>query len=197
MRANLHRMEDGLCVLRIGPVPLVLINALRRCILRDVPTLAVTRVIVKTNSTNFWDEYISHRVALLPFRGEPGTITLDAHGTSPQPVTVLSSSIIGDQVHCALPDVPLLRLMEAQRLHLQADVGFGTGKQHARFAPGVCWITNTGDDEYDLHLEPRDGLDGVAVIREGLARVALVIDRMLDYSVLSVEPVATGVTVGA
>jgi hypothetical protein len=188
MLAHLERTQDGSCVVRFGPVPLVLINALRRCILRDVPTLAVTRVTIKANASNFWDEYISHRVALLPFVGQPGTVTLDVCGTSPQPITALSSCIRGDQARCALPDVPLLRLMEGQRLHVEADVGFGTGKQHARFAPGVCWITNVGEDEYALHLEPRAGLDGVAVIREGLRRMTAVIDRMVDYSILTSEP---------
>lgn len=192
MRLQLRREPNGTCVLRIAGTPLVLVNAMRRCILRDVPTLAVTCVTIKANSTNFWDEYISHRIALLPFHGRPGTITLNVCGTSPQPVTVLSSEIVTDHAHCALPNVPLLRLMEGQTLHVQADVGFGTGKQHARFAPGVCWIKDVGPEEYDLYLEPRDGLDGVAVLREGLVRMAHVIDRMVDYTVLSVETVSAG-----
>lgn len=187
MRAQL-RQQDGVSVLRLHGVPLVLVNALRRCILRDVATLAVTRVRIKANCSNFWDEYISHRIALLPFCGSPGRVRLNVTATSPQPETVMSAAIEGTATtRCALSDVPLLRLMEGQTLHLEADVGYGSGQQHARFAPGVCWITDAGEEEYDLHLDPRDGLDAVAIFQEGLMCMERVVDRMLTYDVLSTQ----------
>ena len=172
--------------LRLRGAPRVLVNALRRCILRDVNTISVTEVKIKTNTSNFWDEYIAHRIALIPYAGMPGELTLNCTGTACHPEAVLSSEIVGDCARVALDAIPIVKLIEGQQLHAEVTVGYGCGRQHARFAPGVCFFNEDGEDTV-LHLEPRDGESAARIITEGLAKVGKVIDAMTEYSTISRE----------
>lgn len=168
----------------VRDVPLCLMSALRRCVMRDVQTLGVQSVRIIENHTNFWDEYVAHRIALLPYEGSPSVVTLHIIGTQDVAHSVYSDAITGRDAKCAVTMAPIITLLKDQSVHLQATLTMASGKQHARFMPGLCWLTEEEGDVTTLHIEARDGVDAIETLRDALSAVRRVIDKMTAYTTL-------------
>lgn len=52
-----------------------LINAFRRILISDVPTMAIEKVIVVKNTTVMQDEVLAHRLGLIPLKANPKLFT--------------------------------------------------------------------------------------------------------------------------
>lgn len=148
------RATDAECSFRLEGATDALANALRRVLLRDLPTVAISRVRVFLNETPFPDDMLAHRLGLVPLRctsthlaqlaargplradaldDEPPTFTLHRTG----PCTVSSSDLVGAEgAPVPLADVGLCPLASDQTLTLHAWCELGRGDTHARF--GVC-----------------------------------------------------------
>jgi DNA-directed RNA polymerase subunit D len=136
-------------------------NALRRAMISDVPTLAIEDVRIYDNTSALFDEMLAHRLGLIPIRtdldaysdrascscggaGCPGcavTFTLSAEG----PKIVTSGDLI-PQDPKAVPvhdNIPVVKLVQGQKLVLEAKAVVNTGKEHAKWQPTlVCGYKN-------------------------------------------------------
>ena len=129
-------------------------NALRRSMLREVPIMAIDEVEFIANDSAMHDEIIAHRLAMVPLRtpggyslpGECGcregrcskcsvSLTLKREG----PAEVMSGDLEPSDEEAApvSGSIPILKLMEGQRLEIRAIARLGFGKQHAKWQPGV------------------------------------------------------------
>lgn len=68
--ARVLRQEGLYIEILFERVPLPILNALRRIIQLEVPTMAIDEVIFYENSTPLYDEIIAHRLGLIPLRSE-------------------------------------------------------------------------------------------------------------------------------
>ena len=136
-------------------------NTLRRIMLLDVPSLAIQKVIVRENNTAMFDEYIAHRLALIPIWSDIDYIeTTDScefcGGESPDGCShctvelalrvetdknttrmVMSKEIISrdSEYYPIHEDIPIIKMGGDQRLELDAIARFGRGREHAKFCP--------------------------------------------------------------
>jgi DNA-directed RNA polymerase subunit D len=132
-----------------------LANSLRRAILQEIPIMAVDEVEIKRNDSAMYDEVIAHRLAMVPLktpaRGyvlpedckcEEGRcpkcsveLTLKAEG----PTMVMSGDLksADEEVKPVSGSVPVIKLLEGQRLELTAIARLGLGKEHAKWQPAV------------------------------------------------------------
>lgn len=150
------------CSFRLHGASDALASAIRRTLLRDVPSIAVYQVEVLENNTPFPDDFIAHRIGLTPI----------AHGgcSRSNGCRLLNSPRFVDEAKCVcladpifevrvkgpgqlfshdfsctsqpvakapafVPGVVVCVLGEGQCLHLRAMANVGTGSTHARYIP--------------------------------------------------------------
>jgi hypothetical protein len=107
-------------------------NAVRRALLNDVSSCAPADVVFDVNTTCMPDEYIAHRIGLVPFDRACAVdyveAALDVCGRD-----VLSGDFVG--ATSAQSDVPIIKMLPGQRLKCRARVRRDTGAAHARYCP--------------------------------------------------------------
>lgn len=110
-----------------------LCNALRRTLLTDIKTEAPSSVRMITNVTCHTDEYIAHRVGLVPFRraGQGHTLTLHAVG----PRSVTCGDFVGPSFEPVHPNIELVYLDAGHALRMEVTFDARCAGTHARYSP--------------------------------------------------------------
>jgi len=143
--------------LLIRGVDVPYMNALRRIVLSEVPSMAIDDVVIIENSSMLQDEAIAHRLGLVPLKtdlesynlpeecpckSEFGcnlcrvTLTLDVEakdGTK----TVYSGDLKSENpsIVPVSDKIPIIKLAKEQKLRLEAYARLGKGKKHAKWQP--------------------------------------------------------------
>ncbi|OYT39470.1 MAG: DNA-directed RNA polymerase subunit D [Desulfurococcales archaeon ex4484_58] len=148
--------------LHVKDIPLHVLNSIRRTILSEVPTMAVDFVVFTINSSVFYDEYIAHRLGLIPLTseealekykspeecreaGEKGVFSedcfvkleLEGKGREGEIVTLYSGDLktSDPDVKPIHDKIPILALTGNQEIKLEAYARLGRGKEHAKWSP--------------------------------------------------------------
>lgn len=133
------------------------INTIRRLIVNSVPTMAVDKVRFIDNNSALYDEMFALRIGLVPLTTDLKTyeykdsckcenngcamcelkLSLEKEG----PCTVYSGDLKSEdpKVKPAIEDIPLVKLLENQKINLEAVAILGNGKMHAKFVPGLLY----------------------------------------------------------
>lgn len=145
----------------IEGVDVPFMNALRRIMLTEVPSMAIDEIVVLENSSILNDEILAHRLGLVPLKtdldsynlpeecpckSEFGcnlclvTLTLDVEDTD-SIRTVYSKDLVPNNPDIApvSDKIPLVKLAPTQKIRLEAYARLGKGKEHAKWQPvSVC-----------------------------------------------------------
>lgn len=147
----------------------VMMNTMRRLILEEVPTMAIETVEFYDNSSAMFDEYLAHRLGLIPLTTNLKTyklpeeccggecakcsvmLTLDVKGPGP----VLSGDFKSKdpKVKPAVKDIPIIKLAKNQSLRLEAKAVLGKGKKHAKWQAASVGYRYVYEIEADKSLE--------------------------------------------
>lgn len=142
-------------IVRGTNVPFV--NALRRIIITEVPTMAIDEIVILENSSILNDEILAHRMGLIPLRTDldsynlpeeckceselgcnlcRSNLTLEAEATN-KTITVYSGELKPENPNITpvSDKIPLVKLAPEQRLKLEAYARLGKGKKHAKWQP--------------------------------------------------------------
>ncbi|NIA03757.1 MAG: DNA-directed RNA polymerase subunit D [Nitrospiraceae bacterium] len=152
--------KEGKLSLLLQGVNYSFVNALRRSIVSRVPVMAIEDVEISKNSSGLYDEMLAHRLGLIPLKtdidsynfrdkcscGGVGcslcevTFTLKAKG----PKMVYASDLVSSdpKIVAAQPKMPIVKLLENQEVDLVAKAILGTGKEHAKWSPGLVYYKN-------------------------------------------------------
>ncbi|MBI4448052.1 DNA-directed RNA polymerase subunit D [Candidatus Woesearchaeota archaeon] len=134
------------------------VNMLRRAIINRVPTMAIDEVEIVENSSALYDEMLAHRIGLIVLKtdldsymqkskckcGGKGCarcqldITLNIKG----PCTVYAEDLKSKdpQIKPVYPKTPIAKLLKGQNIKLSATAILATGKDHAKFTPGLLYF---------------------------------------------------------
>ena len=122
------------------------VNALRRIMIAEVPCMAIEEVGIVENSSVLNDEFLAHRIGLIPLKMDPRILEeepdkvvrfeLSAEAKD-RTITVYSGDLKSDDpsVVPLHPNMPIVKLAPGQRIYLIATARLGTGAQHARWQP--------------------------------------------------------------
>ncbi len=143
-------------------IPLHVINSIRRAVIAEVPTMAIDSVVFTINSSVFYDEYIAHRLGLIPLTSEKALekykppeecaeasekgifsedcfvkLELTGKGGKDSVVTLHSSDLktSDPDVVPVYDKIPILALTGNQEIRLEAYARLGRGKEHAKWSP--------------------------------------------------------------
>lgn len=117
-----------------------LANAIRRSV-EEIPTLAIDDVEIFKNDSAIYDEFLAHRLGLIPVKtdGKMGKSTeIDFKLKKSGPGIVYSGDIQGGAkiVH---DKIPITLLEKGQELEFVATAKMGTGIDHTKHVPGLCY----------------------------------------------------------
>lgn len=163
-RVTVVESRENVLTLMFENTTPALVNSIRRAVIAEVPTLAIDEVIFLENTSAFWDEFIAHRLALVPLKvredlyealrdcyerrdNECRVVFSLSEEAVERPKTVLSGHLRFEGVEgLAVPVdessvepvskyIPLVKLAKGQRLVLTAIARMGVGREHAKWQP--------------------------------------------------------------
>jgi DNA-directed RNA polymerase subunit D len=129
-------------------------NALRRIMINELPTLAVEYVDMEENSSGMFDEMIAHRLGLIPLTvpkkfSSKNECRCDGRGCSMCQVTLVvekqgpcivragDMKSTHDEVKPTDADIPIVELLDGQRIKFEAVAQIGYGKDHVKWQASV------------------------------------------------------------
>jgi DNA-directed RNA polymerase subunit D len=117
-----------------------LANAIRRSI-SEIPVLAFDEVEIFKNDSALYDEFLAHRIGLIPLKTEKSMSSktkIDLKLSKTGPCTVYAENLKGtaETIH---GKIPITILSEGQKLELIATATLGTGLEHAKYVPGLVY----------------------------------------------------------
>jgi len=145
------------CSFIVKGVDVSYINALRRCVIDFVPTMAIEDVSFSKNTSVLYDEIISHRLGLIALETDLKTYNLPAKCKcggagcarctlkmvlkAKGPGTVYASMIKSKdpKVKPVFPETSIVKLLKGQELELEATAVLGFGKEHSKWSPGLAY----------------------------------------------------------
>ncbi len=172
-------LEDNVNILRfrLNGATNAYANVLRRAAIGSVPAFAIDTVTIYENSSSMFDEYIAHRIGLIPIstpaKGyntkDEVLFTLEAEG----PKTVYSSEIKSSdkEVKVSNGAIPVIKLAEGQRIRLDGKARLGTGSMHAKFQPGLVTYEQKAEDEFEFYVEAFGQMPPRQIINKALGSI--------------------------
>ncbi|MBI4406487.1 DNA-directed RNA polymerase subunit D, partial [Candidatus Micrarchaeota archaeon] len=170
MKFEVLRKSKNGCYYHVKKGSISLLNALRRTINTSLPNFAIQEVTFSENSSALFNEYIAHRLGLIPLKNDSDAssdlkpmFSLEATG----PTIVYSKDLkpTDEKVVPALMHIPIISLGESQVIRLEATAVMGTAKQHAKFQNAHASFSPfpelkiTGSKTEALKLLPKGAVD--------------------------------------
>ena len=150
------------------------VNTLRRIITTEVPTLAIRKVTFTKNNSALFDEFIAHRLGLMPLVTDLESYTLQEKCTCKSagcakcqlvltlkaegPITVYASDLksTDPKIKPVYGKIPIVKLLKDQELEFEAVATLGKGKEHAKFSPAHAFYKSYPNITIDKVKNPED-----------------------------------------
>ncbi|ORD97037.1 RPAC1 [Hepatospora eriocheir] len=139
---NIIKKEDNYLEFDIKNCHTSVVNTLRRIILTEIPTIAFHLVTITENNTIFTDEYLAHRIGLIPIRKLSDEVeisnlkyNLKCFNDTNKNMNVYSNSIYGDDRIEIKRNVLIAKLAPGNSINMTIQLATGIGKDHAKWSP--------------------------------------------------------------
>lgn len=147
-------------------------NAIRRSLISDIATFSAYKVIIKTNTSCQTDEYIAHRIGMIPFLPKEDTDTdSDLHvSVTKSNSTLMTTDLNGNMF--SKYNVPIIKLIEGQTIDIEVLFDKNTGQHHARYSPVSAVEFNVNNNNsIELAFESINGEDPIAHLQKCLQTI--------------------------
>jgi hypothetical protein len=154
-------------------------NALRRTLLSDIITEAPGSIEMILNVTCHTDEFLAHRIGLIPFRrvGNGNEMTLKAKG----PCVVTAAQFLGPAFEPVHENIEVLKLATGHELHLKVTFDAKKASEHARYSPcfAVGMKPSSKEDVHVLSFGSNDHRSPSALLDEAFEHLLNRVDAAL------------------
>ena len=132
---------------------------------------APEEVVVQCNTSWQTDEYIAHRIGLVPFRkvGNGTSMRLTVQG----PCIAKASDLVGPGFEAVHPDIPILSLpMSDQKLDMTVRFAKHRASKHARYSK-CCGVgmSSSHDGHHRISFDTIDGSPPLEALLEAIDAV--------------------------
>jgi DNA-directed RNA polymerase subunit D len=134
-------------------------NSLRRAALSLIPTLAIEEVEFVKNSSPLYDEFIAHRLGLVPLKTDIDSyevppedvdprefakyhVTFKLSAKGPGMVKASGLTFSDPKIKPVYPETPIVNLLEGQELEFMGIAVMGFGKEHSKWSPAHLFYKN-------------------------------------------------------
>ena len=190
MKLTLDKLHENRIEFLAQDVTVSMANTLRRYSMSRVPILAIDKVTFYDNTSPLWDEYVAHRLGLLPIttpdklpENSEIVFSLDAEGPKTVHASELKSS--DKEIKVAKGTIPVLTLAANQRIRFECKAVVGTGRKHAKFQAGLVAYGNEGKG-LRFFVESFFQMEPIEVIQRGCDAIESDLDAIEE--VLSEKP---------
>ena len=157
MKIQILEKNDVSMSLLIEETNPAFMNALRRIVISEVPSMAVDDVVIIENSSTLQDEALAHRIGLMPLKTDLDSYNLPENCTCKSEfgcplcrvslvldveagdlTTTVHSGDFTSENPAIVPvssKIPIAKLAPEQKIRLEAYARLGKGKDHARWQP--------------------------------------------------------------
>lgn len=147
MKIETKSEEGNRLEFELAGVSTAFANAVRRYAVCGVRTLAIDEVVFYENTSTFFDEYLSHRIGLIPIEtpsGLPDSAEVSFYLDATGPKIVYSGDLEtkDKDAKVARGKIPIATLLEGQAIRLEAKAILGSSRQHAKYQPGLAAYEN-------------------------------------------------------
>jgi DNA-directed RNA polymerase subunit D len=120
-----------------------------------------------------FDEYIAHRIGLVPIltpkdydEKDEIVFSLEAEG----PGTVYSKEMKSSDksVKVANDAIPIIKLAEGQRIRVDGKAVMGNGKRSAKFQPGIVSYKTKNGTDYEFYFESFGQMNANEIMKRAL-----------------------------
>lgn len=168
-KLELLSQSDNKLSFRLTSADLSFANSIRRVIISEVPTMAIEQVVVKENTSPLFDEFICHRLGLVPLVSEDVdkyVYARDCNCESKCPrcsvefrikkfcdkekmdVTTEDIELVNSDKNRKIdvapvkynPPIVIAKLAQNQKIDMYLTARKGIGKAHAKWSPVCCCI---------------------------------------------------------
>jgi len=160
----------------LGDAPLGFANLIRRYCINSVQTFAIEDVAIYENSSPFFDEYIAHRLGMIPLttpskslKSEEITIMLDAEGAGIVYSGDLKST--SKDISPVSDKIPIIKLLDDQKLRIEGKAVLGTGKDHSKFQPGITSYGYEEEGEFNFFIESFGQMKAKEILKRALEKI--------------------------
>jgi DNA-directed RNA polymerase subunit D len=158
MKLTILESDDKSVRFRLEGTNFSFANALRRSMINGVGSLAIDSVTFYENSSAMFDEYIAHRLGLIPIHTpkdydekDEVVFSLSAEG----PKTVMSKDLVSTSrgVSVANGKIPIIKLAEGQTIKVDGKAVFRNAIKSSKFQPGLVTYKALDDSKFEFYVE--------------------------------------------
>lgn len=161
MKMKILEKKENRIKLLLEDTDAAFLNALRRIMLNEIATMAIEIVYMEENTSGLFDEVVAHRLGMIPLtfdiaryklkeecscRGKGCSnceVVLVLEKTGPCIVKAGEMKSTDDDVKSTDAEIPIVELLEDQKLKFEATAQLGCGKEHTKWQASVVGFRNT------------------------------------------------------
>ncbi|MGC8568045.1 MAG: DNA-directed RNA polymerase subunit D [Candidatus Micrarchaeia archaeon] len=182
MKIDILEENDKVLKFRLSDSNTTYANTLRRFAINSVETFAIDTVTFYENTSALFDEYIAHRIGLIPIYtpskgySEKDQILFVLEGTGKKTVYSRDLKTADKEVHVANPNIPIIKLDEGQTIRLEGKAVLGTALKHAKFQPGITTYEQLDESTFEFYVESFGQMPPKEIINKALDKIRASLD---------------------